>query len=236
MKINNYFDKIYLLNLHRRNDRLEKSIAKLKEVDIQYEIFSGVDGSVMNHVWRTLNNSYFDNPSYLGCAISHLSIYQDAISKKHERILIIEDDNLIYKNIQSTFDELIIPDWSDLFYLGYIPLTDDCQMWSYALGLNSNNIISNKIFKATGNLWGLFAYGIGIELMKELVDVYNREFPMEIDRYFVTNVQGRGSSIALSPQLFCCDDGIHSDNLGYTPPNMTTKSIDSRFANPQDYI
>lgn len=236
MNINTYFDKIYLLNLHKRKDRLSKSTNKLNTLEIDYEIFSGVDGSVMNHIWSIFNNPYFGNTSYLGCAISHLSIYQDAITNGYQRVLIIEDDNLIYKNIKNHFENLDIPEWSDLFYLGYIPLTDDCQMWNYNLGMTLNNRISENIFRVSGNLWGLFAYGITNSLMSEMIDTYNSSFPMEIDRYFVEHIQKRGASIALAPQLFCCDDGVHSDNLGYTPPNMTIKSIDGRFATPVDYV
>ena len=235
MNINNYFDKIYLLNLHKRKDRLNKSISKLNQVGLEYEVFSGVDGSVMQSIWSKLNIPYFSNSSYLGCAISHLSIYQDAISNNYDKVLIIEDDNLIYKNIIDSFDGLNIPEWSDLFYLGYIPLNDDCSMWNYAYGMQDSNRITDNIFNPR-NLWGLYSYGIKLDLMKEMVSLYNQDFQMEIDRYFVNFIQKRGNSIAISPQLFCCDDNIHSDNLGFTPPNMTQKSIDSRFANPSDYI
>jgi len=235
MDINNYFNKIYLLNLHKRYDRLEKSKSKLDQSGINYTVFNGTDGSVLNHLWSKLNNPYFTNSNYLGCAISHLSIYQDAIYNDYEKILIIEDDNLIKKNIQSDFNSLSIPDWNDLFYLGYIPLSDDCQMWTYQYGIQGSNMICDNIFKPR-NLWGLYAYGIKIDLMKEIVDIYNKDFPMEIDRYFVNVIQPRGGSIATSPQLFCCDDNVHSDNLGFTPPGMIQKSIDSRFASPQDYF
>jgi hypothetical protein len=108
-------------------------------------------------------------------------------------------------------------------------------MWDYSFGIQGHNFICDKIFKPT-NLWGLFSYGIKSELMREMVNLYNQEFPMEIDRYFVNDIQKRGNSIAISPQLFCCDDNVYSDNMGYTPGGMTQKSIDSRFANPSDYI
>lgn len=231
--INEYFDKIYLLNLRKRKDRLKKSTDKLNSLNIKFDVFHGVDGVILNDIWKKINNSYFGNPNYLGCAISHLSIYQDAINDGHEKILIIEDDNLINKNINSLFID--IPNWNDLFYLGYIPLSDDCSMWDYRWGIQDNNMITDNFFNPK-NLWGLFAYGISSSLMVELVNLYNSSFPMELDRYFVNTIQPRNGCIAIAPQLFCCDDDIHSDNLGFTPPNMTQKSIDSRFANFSDYI
>ena len=236
MHINTYFDKIYLLNLFRRPDRLVQSKSRLESVGIKYEVFNGVDGSVMNYIWMKTGNDHFTNPAYLACSISQLSIYQDAISNGYQRILIVEDDNLVSKNAIQTFEEMEIPEWGDLLYLGYIPLSDDCSMWDYnRYGINGENAISDKIFSPK-NLWGLFAYGIGRSLMDEMVNVYNLEFPMEIDRYFVQKIQTRGRSLAVVPQIFCCQDGVYSDNLGFAPPGMKQKSIDTRFAKLEDYI
>lgn len=236
MEINDYFDNIYLLNLKRRKDRLGKSIKKLNQVNLNFEVFNGTDGQVLKYFVNTIDNKYFKNSSYLGCSISHLSIYNHALQSGYNRILIIEDDNLVYKNIQETFRNLKIPDWKDLFYLGYIPLSDDCSMWTYHITMLNDQILSDKIFRCH-NLWGLFSYGITSSLMKEVLEVYNSEFPMEIDRYFVENVQKRGQSIAISPQLFCCDSGEYSDNQeSVTASSITVKSIDSRFANHDDYF
>ncbi len=235
MKLNDYFDKIYLLNLFKREERRKGSESRLKSNSIDYNVFNGVDGSVMKFLWKKLDNSNFSNENYIGCFISHLSIYKDAIERGYNRILILEDDILVHRYINEIFDAIKVPDWSDLFYLGYIPLNDDCSMWDYKYGINNSNIIVNNVFSPT-NLWGLFAYGISRSLMVEMVDLYNNEFPMEIDRYYVNVIQKRGNSISLSPQLFCCSDEAKSDNLGYTPPDMKLRSVDTRFSKLEDYI
>ena len=33
----------------------------------------------MNHIWKKLENGNFTNPNYVGCCLSHLSIYKHAI-------------------------------------------------------------------------------------------------------------------------------------------------------------
>jgi hypothetical protein len=71
--------------------------------------------------------------------------------------------------------------------------------------------------------------------MQETVDTYNQSFPMELDRYFVTQIQPRGGSVASVPQLFCCDDDIQSDNTGWSE-HLSTKSIDWRFSTRLNYI
>ena len=107
-------------------------------------------------------------------------------------------------------------------------------MWTYEITYQSHNAIDTNFFKCR-NLWGLFAYGITKELIEETLSVYNQEFPMELDRYFVTQIQPRGGSIASVPQLFCCDDDILSDNTGWSE-HLSTKSIDAKFSSRQDYI
>lgn len=230
MDINNYFDKIYVLNLYKKVERREKTIERLDRFNINYSIFNGVDGSVMNLLWKKFNNDIFKNPNYLACALSHLSIYQDAVENGYEKILILEDDNQINININQLFENINIPEWKDLLYLGYIPLSDDCSMWTY-----KNHFPVNNTFVAK-NLWGLFAYGITYELMIELLDVYNNSFPMELDRYFVNYIQPRNNSIGITPQLFCCDEEIVSDNMGMKIENLKLRSVDTRFTSLDDYI
>ena len=194
----------------------------------------------MRKLWEAFHkeNTHFANSSYIGCAISHLSIYRDALDRGYKRILILEDDNRIHREANNMFNTNFLEETKhinienlELLYLGFIPLTGDCSMWSYN---EVNDFVSPHIFKAS-NLWGLYAYGITENLMKEILDVYDKDFPMELDRYFVTQIQPRGKSFGLTPQLFAADDGM-SDNSGKTETMMLDRSIDARFANKIDYV
>ena len=231
--INKYFDKVYVLNLHKRKDRMKDTNDRLTRFGIKYERFGATDGSVINPIWNQFykENQYFTTPNYLACAISHLSIYKDAVQNNYNRILIIEDDVVINRNIHSIFESINTPEWEDIFYLGFIPLSDDQSMWTYHI---VDNFISNGIFTPK-NLWGLYAYGLTNKIMVELLEVYDRDFPMEIDRYLVNHIQPRGKSIAISPQLFACQD-IYSDNMNVVQLNMLQRSVDQRFAKLNDYI
>ena len=57
--MNKYFDKIYLLNLSRRPDRLAASEKKLKTIGLEYTIFNGTDGFVMKKVWDIFKNKNY---------------------------------------------------------------------------------------------------------------------------------------------------------------------------------
>ena len=234
MRIDQYFDKVYVLNLQKRPGRIELTRKRLQFVDINYERFGAVDGSVMQHLWEVYaeKNSFFKNASYLGCAVSHLSIYRDALEKGYQRILVLEDDNRVNCNANELFSSVLphIPSFNHLLYLGFIPLTDDCSRWNYGIfDFAAQHVAIAK------NFWGLYAYGISANLMKEVLSVYEKSFPMELDRYFVAEIQPRGESFGIVPQIFAADDGP-SDNSQRMETMMLQRSIDTRFANLTDYI
>lgn len=235
--LNEYFDKIYILNLKRRDDRLKIIKKRLAFTEItNFEVFDATDGAVMHPIWKKFSeiNPFFSNPNYLACAVSHLSIYNDAISKGYKRILIVEDDVKISSTANEDFriwSKEVPSDW-DLLYLGFIPLSDDCSRWDY--NVFSDRFITSQVFSAK-NLWGLYGYGISESLMKETLEIYNRDFPMELDRYFVTRIQQNKKCYGITPQIFAAEDG-YSDNSKIVETDMMTRSIDGRFAKHTDYV
>jgi GR25 family glycosyltransferase involved in LPS biosynthesis len=228
--INSYFDKVYVLNLHRREDRIKIMQNRLDKCDITYSYFGATDGNVMKPLWDALKNPYIKNPNYLGCIVSHLSIYEDALTNKYDKVLIIEDDERIIDNANEEFgkqiDQINTIDY-ELLYLGFIPLNDNCTAWDYSI-LNDRFVSSNVV--SAKNLWGLYAYAIRASLMKEMLHVYSNTYPMEIDRYFVNHIQPRGGSFAVLPQIFIAEDG-KSDNSGHNEVHMTIRSTHPNYRN-----
>lgn len=236
--INNYFDHVFCLNLTKRTDRLNTIDKRFQFIDLKYERFAAIDGTVLPHIHQKLKNPYFSNSAYVGCCISHLSIYQLALDRGYSNILIIEDDNRVHRNAQEIFKSSIseIENESvDLIHFAYIPLTDDLSMWSY--GILSDELKVSKHFYKSKNLWSLMAYGISSKLMKYLLEVYKNTFPMELDRYFVDHVMKNPEfkCRAITPQLFCAEDN-YSDNTNSFTPNLMLRSVDSRCSQFHDYV
>lgn len=105
MRINDYFDKVILINLDRREDRLEKLSTQLNNLGITFERFSAIDGKAEGI-----------NPIVAG-RMSHTKVWEENLGKK---VLILEDDAEFVDNFNEKFAEVIqtLPsDW-DVFYLG----------------------------------------------------------------------------------------------------------------------
>jgi len=225
------FDKIYCLSLRKDKERRKKVSNRLNQIGLNYEFFDAYDGSLFHHIWQKLDNPIFTNQNYVACTLSHLAIYKDAIENGFNRILILEDDVIPHYG----FNKLMIgniPDNYDLLYLGFIPLSDDCVFWTY--NIINDRFVKNNLFLAK-NLWGLYAYSPSTEIMKEAIEKYSDGFPMELDRWFVEDVQRRERSYGITPQPFCHDIS-YSNNTGHVDGTSLTKSIDRRFATDENYI
>ena len=105
MRINDYFDKVIVINLDRRTDRMERLDVQLTELGIEYERFSAIDGKALGI-----------SPVEAG-KLSHLEVLKGLNGQK---VLILEDDALFINGFQERFDaemESLPEDW-DVFYLG----------------------------------------------------------------------------------------------------------------------
>ena len=111
-----YFDQIYLINLKRRPDRLrdffKNNNKHFSEKDIK--IFEAIDGkNIEDQSWEYSKGA-------LGCRLSHLEIFKNAVEENHKRILIIEDDAIIKNGFSKKLKYLInkIGNEWDMIYFG----------------------------------------------------------------------------------------------------------------------
>ena len=103
MRINEYFDKVVVINLDKRTDRLEKISKQLDELGITFERFSAIDGTGKNPMLANRD--------------SHLQVWRENLGKK---VLVLEDDAYFIDDFQERLDQVIqtLPENWDVFYLG----------------------------------------------------------------------------------------------------------------------
>jgi GR25 family glycosyltransferase involved in LPS biosynthesis len=236
MRLNEYFDHVYCLNLPECKERAEMTISRAQTFGISFTLFPAISGKLFGDIHPTFSSSKkttITNPNYMACAMSHLSIYRHALTNGYKKILIIEDDLLFNKNMREIFDESVgeIPnDWK-LLYLAWIPLTDDLMFWNYTI--IDDGFIGKNVFKAK-NLWSAMAYGIDSFMMEHLIHRYSKDFDKEIDRVFVEEIQPNFPCYAIAPQLFAGYDNYSNNTERFD--SIFKKSFDSRRANESDYV
>lgn len=107
MKVNEYFDRVIVINLDRRPDRMEILSPQLNELGIQYERFSAIDGKERGI-----------SPVLAG-KLSHVEVLK---GQNGQKVLILEDDAHFVDGFNEKFSRVMetLPwDW-DIFYFGVL--------------------------------------------------------------------------------------------------------------------
>lgn len=116
MRLFDRFDKVYLINLDRRPDRMVSFEGQVKKYNLgDYTRISAVDGNNINP------KDYGSNlrSGELALVITNLQIFEDAQKNNYSSILILEDDCIFTEeilNIEEYFKALP-EDW-DMLYMG----------------------------------------------------------------------------------------------------------------------
>lgn len=122
MKINEFFEKGYYINLDRRPDRDELFKNEMKKVGLENFVERVSAEDSINEL-DPMKKHYY-------CAASYHKIFKRAYEEKYEKIIIFEDDAAFYDDrdissidlISNAFDELEkFSDW-EMIFLGGCPL------------------------------------------------------------------------------------------------------------------
>jgi len=110
--LNEYFSKLYVINLNRRQDRYEEVKVEFNKINAKVERVEAVDG-------KTLPPTKM-KPGNRGLIATNIRILEDAIKNEYDNILIFEDDAVFIDNFNELFNEKIaaLPEDWDILYLG----------------------------------------------------------------------------------------------------------------------
>jgi len=153
----NFFDAIYCINLKKEIERRKKVQFIFDHYGISVTFFEGI----------------LDENKNKGCLYSHKNIYNLALSKGYNNILIFEDDIIPTKEISRQnleyYTNFIRKNRNcDIFYLGAIP---DCLNYS-------QKKVQKKIYKIRGIC--THAYALNKNALQKLKDIeYTPEMPLD---------------------------------------------------------
>lgn len=113
MKMNEFVDKIYCINLDRRPDRWIRCQKIFAQHNLDVERFSAIDGITLKRYSRL-------KPGEIGINRSNLAVIRQAKKNHYKSICIFEDDIELADDFNPKFSEYIqqIPDDWVFIYLG----------------------------------------------------------------------------------------------------------------------
>jgi hypothetical protein len=130
--LNNYVDRIFLINLKHRKDRLQIFNESAKKFGFEYELFEAFNGKEKiseNFEYDGIKiGSPYGTPNYfkgqVGCLISHLNLIKLCKERNYKRVMIFEDDCGFHDEFEYRFTNLfnkIKDDWQMIYLSGSVP-------------------------------------------------------------------------------------------------------------------
>jgi GR25 family glycosyltransferase involved in LPS biosynthesis len=210
-----YFDKVFLINLDRRLDRLEFIKKQLDRVGIEAEKISAVDGNLLNPDPKIGNG--WNHKGVAGCALSHRKIIQTAKERGYKSFLVIEDDTVFCDDFIKKLDFYMnqVPDNWDMIYLGgnYLTKPKPCNI---NIGRCTHTLTTNA-YAMKDTLYNKILENISENVM---------ELKMPVDVLYTSIQQDKNyNCYAFRPQLVW-QDSIFSDieNKSQELPYLRTKN------------
>lgn len=97
-----YFDKIYLINFESRQDKYQNCLGLFKDLEIEdFKVIRPTNPS------EIICSKKEENPSKISCTLSHMKCYLDALENSYNKILIFEDDICLDENSFNNYQEKI---------------------------------------------------------------------------------------------------------------------------------
>jgi len=151
-----YIDKIFYINLNKRQDRREQIEKELNDFGLNYERFEAIE---------------YEPMGIYGCGMSHLSLLKLAREKNYKNILIFEDDftflvskTIFEENLKTFFESEL--DY-DVCYLSY-----NLHEYEELENFNVNKVLFSQ--SASG-------YIINNKYYSTLIDLYEEALPRLLD-------------------------------------------------------
>lgn len=195
IKINDYFDKIYCINLDRATDRWSNCKKQFNLYNINVNRFSAIESE---------NGKNGLLKGEIGCMKSHYEIIKKASEENLKNVFILEDDAVLVDNFNEVFDKMInqVPDDWDFIYLG----------GNHVGGLDK---ISDNIYKMKFT-YTTHAIGIKNTMFNSIIETLKKE-EKQVDVYYAMMMQYCNAYV-IKPHLSYQRDGfsyIQNGNRNY---------------------
>ena len=203
---------IYYINLDRRKDRGEKCENELKKSDLlnNYKKFSAIDGTTLNlEKYRKFNiNDLEKKRGWIGCAESHISLWEKCINE-NKNMLIFEDD------------VILIDEYDKNMRISLQNLPDDFDIIFYTNRHNLIKMPSNKYYYKLKDInFNLNNYLISPNGARKLIKEINPFIPTKKIELYIKDITNKGN---LNTFLFKLSDNDAIPKVIY----MCHKNLDN---------
>jgi GR25 family glycosyltransferase involved in LPS biosynthesis len=162
MRVNDFFENVFYINLKRRPDRLEQINQELEKHGIGAELVEAIDGNDLEQPTVASADGLMPSRGDIACALSHAKVCRMAKERGLRNYLVVEDDAVFAKEFDFLFSGIIeiLPSDYDIVYLGG-------SHNEKAIPITHNIVRGTKIFTT-------HAIGVRETMYDALIDVWEK--------------------------------------------------------------
>jgi GR25 family glycosyltransferase involved in LPS biosynthesis len=236
--LNRIVDKVYVINLENDKEKLKSVSKKLENQHIVFERFDAIDGSSIKNDNRLTEfcNNYCTN-GIKGCALSHKTVWENALKNNYEAIAVLEDDIIFNKNFNTILqlNYHSIPNDFDIIYLGSAFNCGDTSLYN-SINEKINGIhntrINENILKVNG-CGGFYGYIIS---KKCIENILKEKVSFHIDTDFIDYIKKYNlKAYAFQPVLVEATT-INSNLSSNFPPILNSLISNIKITNQENPI
>lgn len=162
--------KFFCINLKRRSDRKKNMEDVFQQHNIDCEFTEAVDGKELQksdpRLKLFIKNNFKNRVGVIGCALSHIELYNRLISDDQNDYYVIFEDDII-----------MIPNFNDMLRKVFDKMSPDINIIYF--GYHSNKLVQHVIddisLKKMGRIvWGAYGYIISKKAARHIVDRINK--------------------------------------------------------------
>jgi GR25 family glycosyltransferase involved in LPS biosynthesis len=204
----------FCITLERRNDRWKRFQDQSGIDSLDLKRFLGVDGKTIDlktdqrvttltkrniHTKSRRSHEELDSIGGVGCALSHIAVWQWLVDSNHDMVLVFEDDIEFIKNFENDMTKR----------LQYIPTDYDLLFLDVADCFDYTNV--NKYFKKIDGLFfGMHSYIITDNAARVLLP---RIFPVELQIDSYVSYMGNLSDLNMYYTEGLTDQSLHISSI-----------------------
>jgi GR25 family glycosyltransferase involved in LPS biosynthesis len=204
-----WVDCTYVINLDREHERLERMRRHLGELGIEFVRWPAVEGKLITDIdfSGAVDPRSSLSKSEIGCALSHMGTWVDALERGYERIAVFEDDSGTELSRSQLADMLrrayaAIPNDFDVIYLG--KCLDNCDQ-------HLVSAVDTNVVQTFGPLC-MHAYIIRSKAIRELLTHLPTSKPIDVLLRSLIR-EHRLKAWALHPSIFIQQIEHHPSSL-----------------------
>lgn len=161
-----FLKNVFLINLEKRPDRLNKMNVLLNYHNINYTRINAIDGTLLADEFNNIKNTKITSLGAYGNLLTNIEIIKMAKKNNYQYIVIFEDDLIFHKQFNEKLKNIsLIPnDWKILYFGS-----------SQRVG-TINKIKKNKYYYKAQQSRGTFAIIINHSIFDELIELWESKY------------------------------------------------------------